>query len=285
MTSTLPYRRVPAPDPMLPARYVVADRVVETVDSATLVLAPVDEPLPHFKPGQFTMISVPGIGEIAVSISGDPNYELILVQTVRAVGAVSRAIHDAVPGSVLGLRGPFGTDWDLPGAEGADLLIVAGGIGLAPLRPVLLGALAHRSRYGRITLVLGARTPAEFLYRELIRSWTKSPDLTVVSTVDHPTPGWRGRVGLVTAPLAQVELDPARTVAFLCGPEVMIRFSAELLRERGMPADHIRLSLERNMKCGIGLCGHCQLGPLLLCRDGPVVHYGQVADLLPVKEL
>jgi NAD(P)H-flavin reductase len=285
MTSTLSYRRTPAPDPMLPASYVVADRVVETADSATLVLIPADEPLPHFKPGQFTMISVPGVGEIAVSISGDPRYELILVQTVRAVGAVSRAIHDAVPGTVLGVRGPFGTDWDLPGAAGADLVIVAGGIGLAPLRPVLLGALANRARYGRIMLVLGARTPAEFLYRDLIQSWTARTDLTVVSTVDHPTPGWRGGVGLVTAPLAQVELDPARTVAFLCGPEVMIRFSAELLRERGMPAERIRLSLERNMKCGIGLCGHCQFGPLLVCRDGPVVDYGQVADLLSVKEL
>jgi NAD(P)H-flavin reductase len=285
MTNTLSYRRTPAPDPMLPARYVVADRVVETADSATLVLIPADEPMPHFKPGQFTMISAPGVGEIAVSISGDPRYELILVQTVRAVGAVSRAIHDAAPGTVLGVRGPFGTDWDLSGAEGADLVIVAGGIGLAPLRPVLLGALAHRARYGRITLVLGARTPAEFLYRELIHAWTESTDLAVVSTVDHPTSGWRGRIGLVTAPLAQIELDPARTVAFLCGPEVMIRSSAELLRERGMPAERIRLSLERNMKCGIGLCGHCQFGPLLVCRDGPVVHYGQVADLLSVKEL
>jgi NAD(P)H-flavin reductase len=269
---------------MLPARYVVAHRTIETHDSVTLVLEPVDSPLPPFLPGQFTMIYVPGIGEIAVSISGDPSGSA-LVQTVRAVGAVSSAIHDAQPGRVLGLRGPFGTDWDLPGAEGADLVLVAGGIGLAPLRPVLLGALANRARYGRITLVLGARAPAEFPYREQIRAWATRPDLTVVSTVDHPTPGYRGRVGLVTAPLAEVELDPARTVAFLCGPEVMIRFSAELLRGRGVPADRIRLSLERNMKCGIGLCGHCQLGPLLLCRDGPVVHYGQAEALMSVKEL
>ena len=273
-------------DPMLPARYVVARRTVETRDSATLVLAPVDAPLPRFLPGQFTMIYVPGIGEIAVSISGDPSDTgEALVQTVRAVGAVSRAIHDAPPGRMLGLRGPFGTDWDLPGAEGADLVLVAGGIGLAPLRPVLLGALANRTRYGRITLVLGARTPAEILYREQVRAWTAREDLTVMSTVDHPMPGYRGPVGLVTAPLAKVGLDPARTVAFLCGPEVMMRFSAELLRERGVPADRIRLSLERNMKCGIGLCGHCQLGPLLLCRDGPVIHYGQAEALMSVKEL
>jgi NAD(P)H-flavin reductase len=279
MTET--FTRQVTRDPMLPSRYVVADHNVETRDSATLTLAPLDEPLSRFRPGQFTMIAVPGVGEIALSISGDPR-ERVLTQTVRAVGAVSRAIHDAKPGTVLGLRGPFGTDWDLPSAAGADLLLVAGGIGLAPLRPVLLGALADRARYGRITLVLGARTPKEFLYRDEIPTWT---DLGIVSTVDHPTPGWRGRVGLVTAPLAEVELDPARTVAFLCGPEVMMRFSAELLLSRGMAADRIRLSLERNMKCGIGLCGHCQLGPLLVCRDGPVVHYGQVADLLSVKEL
>lgn len=281
MTETL--ARPATRDPMLPTRYTVVDRVVETRDSTTLTLAPVAESLPRFRPGQFTMISVPGVGEIAVSISGDPRYEHILVQTVRAVGAVSQAIHDSAPGAVLGVRGPFGTDWDLPGAAGADLLLVAGGIGLAPLRPVLLGALACRARYGRITLVLGARTPAEILYREQVRSWTEH--LSVISTVDHPTPGWHGRVGLVTTPLAEVELDPARTVAFLCGPEVMMRFSAERLLGRGVPARRIRLSLERNMKCGIGLCGHCQFGPLLVCRDGPVVHYGQVADLLTVKEL
>jgi NAD(P)H-flavin reductase len=281
MTETL--ARPTTRDPMLPTAYTVVDRVVETRDSATLTLTPVAESLPRFQPGQFTMISVPGVGEIAVSISGNTRHEHILVQTVRAVGAVSQAIHDAVPGTVLGVRGPFGTDWDLPGAAGADLLLVAGGIGLAPLRPVLLGALGCRARYGRITLVLGARTPAEILYREQVRSWAK--DLSVISTVDHPTPGWHGRVGLVTAPLAEAELDPACTVAFLCGPEVMMRFSAECLLERGVPAQRIRLSLERNMKCGIGLCGHCQFGPLLVCRDGPVVHYGQVADLLTVKEL
>jgi NAD(P)H-flavin reductase len=282
MTETL--LRAVARDPMLPARYTVTHRTTETRDSATLVLAPVDEPLPRFLPGQFTMIYVPGVGEIAVSISGDPSRDA-LVQTVRAVGAVSTAIHDAPPGRMLGLRGPFGTDWDLPSAEGADLVLVAGGIGLAPLRPVLLGALTNRDRYGRITLVLGARAPAEFLYREQVRAWTARQDLTVVSTVDHLAPGYLGLVGLVTAPLAEVDLDPARTVAFLCGPEVMMRFSADLLRRRGVPADRIRLSLERNMKCGIGLCGHCQLGPLLLCRDGPVVHYGQAQALLSVKEL
>jgi NAD(P)H-flavin reductase len=284
MTETV--LRAVAQDPMLPVRYAVTHRMTETRDSATLVLEPVDTPLPRFLPGQFTMIYAPGIGEIAVSISGDPSGAGdALVQTVRAVGAVSKAIHDAPPGRMLGLRGPFGTDWDLPGAEGADLVLVAGGIGLAPLRPVLLGALANRARYGRITLVLGARAAAEFPYREQIRTWAARPDLTVVSTVDHPTPGYRGRVGLVTAPLADVELDPTRTVAFLCGPEVMMRFSAELLRGRGVPADRIRLSLERNMKCGIGLCGHCQFGPLLLCRDGPVIHYGQAEALLSVKEL
>lgn len=280
MTETL--TRPVTRDPMLPARYVVVDRRVETRDSATLTLVAVDEPLPGFRPGQFTMIHVPGVGEVAVSISGGSRDERVLIQTVRAVGAVSRAIHDATPGTVLGVRGPFGTDWDLPSAAGLDLLVVTGGIGLAPLRPVLLGALADRAGYGRITLVQGARKPAEFLYRKQVRTWS---GITVVSTVDHPTPGWRGGAGLVTTPLATVELDPARTIAFLCGPEVMMRFSAELLVARGIPAERIRLSLERNMKCGIGLCGHCQLGPLLVCRDGPVVDYGQVADLLSVKEL
>jgi NAD(P)H-flavin reductase len=280
MTETL--TRPAVHDRVRDRQHRVPDRVVETRDSTTLTLAPLGEPLPPFRPGQFTMMSVPGVGEIAVSISGDPRFERILVQTVRAVGAVSRAIYAAVPGAVLGMRGPFGTDWDVPSAAGADLLFVAGGVGLAPLRPAILSALAHRARYRRITLVLGARSPAEFLYSGEIHTWS---DLTLLSTVDRPAPGWRGRVGLVTEPLTEIELDPARTVAFLCGPEVMMRFSAELLVDRGVPAEHIRLSLERNMKCGIGLCGHCQFGPLFVCRDGPVVHYGQVADLLSVREL
>ena len=271
---------------MLPVPYRVAGTTRETRDSVTLTLEPAGSPLPPFQPGQFTMLAVPGIGEVAISVSGDPTAPGgRLVHTVRAVGAVTRALCEARPGRVIGVRGPFGTTWDLPSAAGRDLIIVAGGVGLAPLRPVLLGALATRHSYRRVCLVAGARRPAEFLFRSELNTWSGRPDLDVELTIDQPAAGWDGQVGFVTEPLTRLRLDPGRTTAFLCGPEAMIRFSAQVLLRRGVPAADIRVSLERNMKCGIGLCGHCQLGPILVCRDGPVVGYPLAAPLLAVREL
>ncbi|TCC31076.1 oxidoreductase [Kribbella speibonae] len=268
---------------MLPVRYRVTDRRAETGDSATLWLDPVDEPLPPVAPGQFTMLYAFGVGEIPISISGIEDGTL--VHTIRAVGAVSRALHDARPGTVVGARGPFGTTWRLAGAIGSDLVIVAGGIGLAPLRPVVAVALDERPSFAGVTVVAGARTPDEFLFRDELDEWAKRDDLDLRLTVDRPAPGWDGPVGFVTEPLAGVAVDPLRTAAFLCGPEPMMRFSANLLLDKGVPAFRILVSLERNMKCGVGLCGHCQLGPALVCRDGPVVDYAYAEPLLSVKEL
>lgn len=273
--------------PMLPVPYRVTGSVVETHDSVTLVLTPAGPPLPPFSPGQFMMLAVPGVGEVAISVSGDPAAgDGTLVHTVRAVGAVSQALHDAWPGTVIGVRGPFGRGWDVASAAGRDLVIVAGGVGLAPLRPLMLAALAHRDRYGRIVLVAGARTPQEFLFHgELQALAVQKNDCEVEMTIDQPASGWDGPVGFVTEPLARLTLDAANTTAFLCGPEPMMRFSARVLLGKGMAAGDIRVSLERNMQCGIGLCGHCQLGPLLLCRDGPVAGYDVAAPLLAVREL
>jgi NAD(P)H-flavin reductase len=162
---------------------------------------------------------------------------------------------------------------------------VAGGVGLAPLRPVLLGALAGRGNYRRVCLIAGARRPAEFLFRDELAAWSGRADLEVELTIDQPATGWAGQVGFVTEPLARLPVDPARTSAFLCGPEPMMRFSAQVLLHHGVPAGDIQLSLERNMQCGIGLCGHCQLGPILVCRDGPVVSYALAGPLLTVGEL
>ena len=271
---------------MLPVAYRVADRRAETGDSATLLLEPVGEALSPFAAGQFTMLYARGVGEIAISISGDPSVNGgTLTHTIRNVGAVSKALYDAAPGTMIGVRGPFGTSWDLESAAGRDVVIVAGGVGLAPLRPVVLGALANRSAFGRVTLIAGARSPAEFLFRDQLLGWVAGSDLDVELTVDVPAGGWTGPVGFVTEPLGRLSLDPARTTAFVCGPEPMMRFSAEVLMRKGVPATSIRVSLERNMKCGVGLCGHCQLGPLLLCRDGPVVDYAQAEPLLIVREL
>jgi NAD(P)H-flavin reductase len=273
-------------EPMLPVPYLVASRTAETHDCVTLRLEPARDPLPPFQPGQFTMLAVPGVGEVAISLSGDPaTQDGTLTHTIRAVGAVSRALHDAPAGTLLGVRGPFGTAWDLASATGRDLVIVAGGVGLAPLRPVVLGALAGRESYRRVCLIAGARRPAEFLFRGELDTWSGRADVEVELTIDQPAVGWDGQVGFVTEPLARLAVDPARTTAFLCGPEPMMRFAAQVLLRRGIPADDIRVSLERDMQCGIGLCGHCQLGPILVCRDGPVVSYALAGPLLTIREL
>ena len=271
---------------MLPVPYRVSQRRPETRDAVTLRLEPVDLPLPQFGPGQFTMLAAPGVGEIAVSVSGDPSRrDGILEHTIRDVGAVSRALATAEVGTVIGVRGPFGTGWELDAADGQDVVIVAGGVGLAPLRPVVLAALADRDCFGRVEVVVGARSPSELLFREQLAAWSAGGAVQTEVTVDVSARGWTGGVGFVTEPLARLKLDPSRCFAFVCGPEAMMRFSADLLMRKGIPADRIRVSLERNMQCGVAQCGHCQLGPLLLCRDGPVVDYRTAAPLLTVPEL
>lgn len=268
---------------MWPAGYLVAARKQETYDTVTLLLRPAAEPIQTPRPGQFTMLYAFGVGEIPVSVSGIGQGQ-VLVQTIRAVGAVSRALCGAAPGDMIGVRGPFGTDWDVTGAQGRDVLLVAGGIGLAPLRPVLLAALADRDRFGRVVLLAGARSPADLLFTRELETWRRrGADVRV--TVDHGAPGWDGRVGLVTGLLGDAIADPGRTTAFVCGPEIMMRLSARALADAGVPGGDIRVSLERNMRCGVALCGHCQLGPLLVCRDGPVVSYAEAAPLLAIKEL
>jgi len=206
------------------------------------------------------------------------------VQTIRAVGAVTRALCAAAPGDMIGVRGPFGTDWGLGIADGRDVLIVAGGIGLAPLRPVVLTALGQRARYDRVVLLVGARSPEDLIFTRELETWSRrGADLRV--TVDHGRAGWDGRVGLVTGLIENAIEDPADTAAFVCGPEIMMRLSADMLVRCGVRATDVRVSLERNMRCGAALCGHCQLGPLLLCRDGPVVSYAEAAPLVTIKEL
>ncbi len=272
------------PDTML--RYRVVDRIRQTADTATLVLAPIDGAAQRFRAGQFMMLYRFGVGEIAISISGDPCAPGDLLEhTIRSVGAVSAALHDSPPGAVIGVRGPFGTGWDLDSVVGRDLVVVGGGVGVAPLRPIVLEALARRAEYGRIVLITGARTPDEILFRDDQRAWHADGRLELYRTVDHPAPGWTGRVGFVTEPLRTLVVDPGRTTAFLCGPEPMMRFCAQTLIRHGMARADIRLSMERNMQCGVGRCGHCQLGPLLICRDGPVVDYAVAGPLMTVREL
>jgi NAD(P)H-flavin reductase len=271
-------------DPMRPAPYRVRQLSRETGDVFTLTLDAAASPI-RFEPGQFNMLYVFGVGEAPISISGDPARPELLVHTIRSVGAVTRAMQKLAPGDVVGVRGPFGSAWPVEQAQGHDLVILAGGIGLAPLRPAVYHALAHRGQYGRVVVLYGTRTPRDILFSRELKEWRGRFDLVVEVTVDRASPDWQGAVGVVTRLVDRVPFDPGSAIAFLCGPEVMMRFGAQALRQRGIQDASLFVSMERNMKCAVGLCGHCQLGPVFVCRDGPVFAYDQLAGLLGVREV
>lgn len=254
----------------------------ETHDTWTLAI---DAGRFDFQPGQFNMLYAFGIGEIPVSLSGDPAQGGALIHTVRAVGSVSRAITRLKPGDSIGLRGPFGTAWPVRESAGSDVLVIAGGLGLAPLRPAIYRLFGERDRYGRIALLYGTRGPEDILFRDEIEDWRRRPDIAFEVTVDHAGSTWHGHVGVVTELIERADFDPGRAVALLCGPEVMMRFTAGALEVAGVAPSRIHLSLERDMKCAVGQCGHCQLGPALVCRDGAVMPYDRVRSLLTVREL
>lgn len=266
---------------LTPLPYRVVDRHDETHDTVTLVLEPVGEALSPFAPGQFAMVYAFGVGEIPVSVSRLADGRR-LSHTIRAVGAVSRALTSLRTGAAVGVRGPFGTGWGVAAARGQDLLVIGGGIGLAPLRLLIDTVRAEPHAYGRLNVLAGARTPSDLLYQDEFPDWGRP---FAAATVDRPSGDWTGRVGVVTTLLREAHFTPTDTTAFVCGPEVMIRATARALAHQGVRTDRIQVSLERNMRCATGHCGHCQLGPLLLCRDGPVVGYDCAEPLLTVSEL
>jgi NAD(P)H-flavin reductase len=266
----------------------VVSRQQENDDTFTLALTPRggngNGDLP-FQPGQFNMLYVFGVGEIPISISGSTTDNDQLVHTTRRVGAVTRAMGKLGPGDMLGVRGPFGTAWPVEEARGQDVLLVAGGIGLAPLRPALYHLLAHRGDYGRVVLLYGARTQEDMLFRPELEQWRARFDLEIYVTVDRATGEWFGNVGVVTALIPHAPFEPRNTLAMVCGPEVMMRFTVQALRKRGVTAERIYLSMERNMKCAVGACGHCQFGPFFVCRDGPVFRYDQIEPFFGIWEV
>ena len=273
-------------DPMLPRPYQVQRVRHEIPGTFTMELEPQDgSAIPPFASGQFNMLYVFGVGEIPISISGDPDRPAPLVHTTRAVGTVSSAIQALKPGNTIGVRGPFGSHWPIEQAIGKDVVIVAGGVGLAPLRSTVYQLIARRAQYGKIALLYGARTPSDILYRHELERWRAHLDLDVYITVDHGDTSWRGSVGVVTQLIRRAAFDPRNTLAMVCGPEIMMRFTASELEKHGAPVEQIYVSMERNMKCAVGLCGHCQYGPHFVCKDGPVFQYSRVQHLLVKAEI
>lgn len=263
----------------------VASRHQETQDTFTMELA--GPPFP-FAPGQFNMLYAFGVGESAISISGDPAEPEHIVHTVRVVGGVTGALEKLRPGDDVGVRGPFGTAWPMTELEGRDVVVVAGGIGLAPLRPAIYALMHERARYGRVAILYGARTPEDLLYRRELEQWRGRFDVELDVTVDDPglSPGaWRGQVGVVTSLLPLRGFDPANTVALLCGPEIMMRYTVRELERAGVGFDRIWVTLERHMKCGVGSCGRCQLGPHFVCKDGPVFRFDHIEPVFGKREV
>ncbi len=267
--------------PFGPPRLVkVKARRKETRDTVSLDF---EDPGVTYAPGQFNMLCAFGQGEVPISISAVSGRRV--THTVRDVGLVTAALTRLPAGSVMGVRGPFGQGWPLQRSRGRNVVVVAGGLGLAPLRSAIHMLLQHRADYQRLVFLYGARTPADLLFAREVEKWRGRFDVDVHVTVDAAARGWRGDVGVVTKLFKRIAVEPAYTTALVCGPEVMMRFGAAGLVDAGIDPDDIWLSMERNMQCGAGVCGHCQLGPFLLCRDGPVMPLSRLSPLMLVKEL
>lgn len=273
-------------EPMVPVPYRIERTVKDLRDTFTVDLrAEQGKTSFSFAPGQFNMLYQFGVGEVPISISGDPGNPEKLVHTIRAVGSVTDAMAALKPGAVMGVRGPFGSAWPVDAVEGSDLVLVAGGVGLAPLRPAIYHILANRARYGRFVILYGARTPRDILFRAQLEKWSGRLDTYVDVTVDRASGEWHGNVGVVTKLIDHGGFDPDNTAAMICGPETMMRFTIQALNHQGVSNDRIHVSMERNMKCAVGFCGHCQFGGHFVCRDGPVFRFDRIEDLFKVREL
>ncbi len=274
-------------DVMLPQAVRVTEVRKETHDTCTLkVEACKGTRLPRFSPGQFSMLYSMGNAELPISISSDPAINESQCYTIRSVGLATQSFTVMREGVQLGVRGPFGRGWPTEEAQGKDVIVVAGGIGLAPLRPILYEIFRNRDHYGKLVLLYGTRSPADILFKSELKAWAKQKNTLVMTTVDYGGMNWKGNVGLVTRLIGRVRLDPTRTVAMTCGPEIMMRYVAyELQDNKGLQPGDIYLTMERNMKCGCGFCGHCQFGSHFICKDGPVFRFNEVETLMNKYEV
>ncbi|KTD61764.1 FAD/NAD(P)-binding protein [Legionella spiritensis] len=236
-----------------------------------------------FHPGQFNMLYLYGVGEVAISISSDPDEKTYLRHTIRAVGRVTKALQTIKKGDQLGLRGPFGQGWPVHQAQGKDVVIVTGGLGCAPTVSVINYILARRQKYGTLTLLQGVKHSEDFIFRKQYALWQQSPDTHVHIAADQAGPRWPWGIGYVTDMIQSITIDSSKTIAMLCGPEMMMYAAVKALVQKGMAEDNIYLSMERNMACGLGHCGHCQYGGLFVCKDGPVFAYPKIKALFSEK--
>ena len=273
-------------DPMLTHPVMIRKIIWENDDTFTLTLgtAGVLDDF-SFLPGQFNMVYVFGIGEAAVSISSNPERTGTLDHTIHRVGTITTALAQKKKGDVIGLRGPFGSSWPLDVARGKDVVIATGGIGLAPLRPVIYSLLKNRENYGRIIILYGGRSPLDLLYRVELERWEDEKNVEVLVTVDRGDSSWKGHIGVVTSLFSYIKLDVRNTIAYVCGPEMMMKYTIDELERRGLSQEQVFISMERNMKCAVGFCGHCQYGPTFICKDGPVFPLPRIRPLLDRKEL
>jgi NAD(P)H-flavin reductase len=273
---------------MLPMAAEVVEKRREAPQIWTLRLRLQDQTLRRrfqFRPGQFNMVYDFGVGEVPISIVSDPADPELLDHTIRAVGAVSHRLCELDRGDVLGVRGPYGSWWPLDDARGRDVVIVTGGLGCAPVVAAINYIMMRRDSYGALKIFHGIKAPADLLYRERFKAWGRTTNTEVHLTVDRPDRRWKYAVGVVTDLFRQARIDPDRSVVMMCGPEVMMRSAVRELTGRGVTADRIYLSLERNMKCAVGFCGHCQYGPLFICKEGPVLRYDRIRRWFEIPEV
>ena len=261
----------------------IVEKIRESDDINTYRLQLVDEQVRarfRFAAGQFNMVYLFGVGEVAISIDSIANEPGFLDHTIRIVGRVTKGIADLKSGDVLGIRGPFGQGWPLDEARGRPVVIVTGGLGCAPVVGAIESIFRRRAHYGPVKILHGVKTPHDLLYRERFNAWRHVPDTEVLLASDQPDKAWHHHVGVVTELFEQVSTDPATSIVLMCGPEIMMRLGVPILMRGGIPSTSIYISLERHMECGIGLCGHCQMGPYFLCKDGPVMRYDRVEPWL-----
>lgn len=276
-------------DPMTPKLFRIQNIKLELKDTFTLYLVPMDS-IPSdqefsFSPGQFNMIYSFSAGEVPISVSGPPSLKGAIIHTIRSVGGVTHNLQSLKVGDLVGVRGPYGRPWPMEQAKSQDVLIIAGGLGLAPLRPVIYQILEQRDQYGKVTLLYGGRSPEELLFTDELKEWSQKADFNISLTVDKPSFNWSGHVGVVPSLIANTLMNPQNTVAMICGPEVMMRFSVPPLLKQGLSHQKIFVSMERNMKCAVGFCGRCQYREFFTCKDGPVFSWDQIHQHIEKREL